>query len=180
MPAWCLWPCYSSWLWCLYLCRTCICLDRHQVLNCIYPEMFVWVAYQSWSKEHSQQSQTGSHHYEQQKHNKRMLLAHTVVGLIKPVRGLIPLVLTLSSSWLIPDSRCPSPVQKVPLPSYCLLPHGSWRRGGGGRTPWGGWGICTFQNRQGALHLPPAALRVSASWSPDLLFFPGSLQPLLF
>lgn len=118
----------------LFICKIIIC--RVHVCLCM-----LWIAYQPWSKEHSQQSQAGSHHYEEQKHNERMLLAHTVVGFIKPVRGSFPPFFT----------RYLCPVKKVPLSPHCFLPRRSWsregwkrgretRRGGGGYC----WGISSF------------------------------------
>lgn len=61
-----------------------------------------------------------------------MLLAHTVVGLIQPVFwGPVPLLLTPSAPSFLPLSGLPRPVEEVPLPPYCFLPHGPGSREGG-------------------------------------------------
>lgn len=151
----------------------CVC-----VYVCVCPPCYEWAAYQSWSKEHSQQCQACSHHYEQQEHYERMLLAHTVVGLIKPIWGPGPNVLTPSSSS-ISFTKLPCPFEEVALPPYCLLPHGSgsWKGGRGERETGGGrgdghcWDVGSFHHRRtvAPLHSPAVVVPVEdhAASSPD-------------
>lgn len=119
---------------------------------CVFVSVcFEWAAYQSWSKEHSQQSQAGTHHYEEQKDNQRMLLAHTVVWFIQPVWGLVSLHFTTTSSSVY--FRLPCPVKEIPLSPYSLLPHGSWSWEGGKRGGGQCWGMSSFHHRWGAVAL---------------------------
>lgn len=149
-----------------------LCFTSQQIV-CVHVRVCAcceWAAYQSRCKEHSQQSQAGSHHYEQQENNQGMLLAHTVVGLVQPILGPDTLLLSPSSSF-IPFIRLPCPVQDILLPPDCLLPHGSWsRKGGRGwrkTTGGGGCGYCqgigSFHHRCRAValfHFPAVAVPV--------------------
>lgn len=151
------------------------------VYVCVCPPCYEWAAYQSWSKEHSQQCQACSHHYEQQEHYERMLLAHTVVGLIKPICGPGPNVLTpsSSSSSSISFTKLPCPFEEVALPPYCFLPHGSGsgkggrgeRETGGGRGDGHCWDVGSFHHRRtvAPLHSPAVVVPVEdhAASSPD-------------
>ncbi|MEE6465566.1 hypothetical protein FKM82_006592 [Ascaphus truei] len=69
------------------------------------------------SKEDSQQCQASSHHNKKQKDDQRVLLAHAVIGLIKPVPGLL---LFLS---LLPTDHILCPVKKIAASPHCFLPH---------------------------------------------------------
>lgn len=168
--------------------RVCLCV-------CVCPPCYEWAAYQSWSKEHSQQCQACSHHYEQQEHYERMLLAHTVVGLIKPIWGPGPNVLTpsSSSSSSISFTKLPCPFEEVALSPYCFLPHGSgsWKGGRGERETGGGrgdghcWDVSSFHHRRtvAPLHSPAVVVPVEdhAASSPDppLRFLPHLLFKVL-
>lgn len=80
--------------------------------------------HQPRGEENSQQSQAGTHHNEEQKNNKWVLLAHTIVRIIQPVWGpLFPATHTFSSCYI---SSCPgAPLQQVAPLTHGLPPHGA-------------------------------------------------------
>lgn len=80
--------------------------------------------HQPRGEEDSQQSQAGTHHNEEQKNNKWVLLAHKIVRVIQPVWGpLSPATHTSSSCYI---SCCPgAPLQQVAPLTHGLPPHGA-------------------------------------------------------